>query len=245
MLIIPGITMATSVSIFSILAEKNYNFAEILANIYLTDSGFFFIQLVIQNGTLSSMFYLMRMGEFLSNKLSTFMAYHKRFFMNAGKHWIREEKDVFQYGYFYGQMMVIYSICLVFSTMVPLVTVAGVYFFASRHLIDFNSLLTVHRVEMDSSGEMVRASLIFQINTALKYSNIPIILFQLCMTCFFFVNSKYLACILGASIFIVSLVYMIASHSQYIFDIFSLSEKLQNYEHSNSRISINEISKWR
>lgn len=97
----------------------------------------------------------MRMGETMSNKFSTFMANHKRLFMNSGKHWIREEKDIFQFGFFYAQMMVMYSIVMVFSSMVPFISVAGVYFFCSRNLIDFNSLLTVHKIEIDSSGEMV------------------------------------------------------------------------------------------
>jgi hypothetical protein len=95
------------------------------------------------------------MGEIISNKFSTFIAYHKRFFMNSGKHWIREEKDIFQYGFFYAQMMVIYSIVLVFSSMIPFISISGVYFFLAKHFVDFLNILTVHKIEMDSSGELV------------------------------------------------------------------------------------------
>jgi hypothetical protein len=95
------------------------------------------------------------MGEIISNKFSTFITYHKRFFMNSGKHWIREEKDIFQYGFFYAQMMVIYAIVLVFSSMIPLISIAGVYFFLAKHFVDFLNILTVHKVEMDSSGQLV------------------------------------------------------------------------------------------
>jgi len=65
------------------------------------------------------------------------------------------------------------------------------------------------------------------------------------MSSYFFMHEKYFAAIIGAIVILLSLFYMIAVRSKYIFDIFSLNETIQNYEHTNERISINEISKWR
>ena len=115
----------------------------------------FFIHLVIQNGTLSSVFYLVRMGEIISNKFSIFFAYHKRRFLISGKSFLKLEKDIFQYGYFYAQSLAIYCIIITFSSTVAFIPLSGFYFFVARHIIDSQSLLTVHKEEMDSSGEMV------------------------------------------------------------------------------------------
>ena len=75
--------------------------------------------------------------------------------MNLGKPWQRREKDIFQYGFFYAQMITIYSIVIIFSSVVPLICFSGLFFFLARHLVDYICLLTVHREEMDSNGKQV------------------------------------------------------------------------------------------
>ena len=137
------------------IVNKNYNISEVLGSIYLSNSGYFFINIIIQHGTLSAIFYLLRIDDLLNNQFSPFFAYYKRYFQNLGKLWQRREKDIFQYGFFYAQMITIYCIVMIFSSTVPLVTFAGLFFFVCRHSVDFICLLTVHGLELDSNGEQV------------------------------------------------------------------------------------------
>jgi hypothetical protein len=141
--------------LFKIIVDKNYNISEVLGSIYLSNSGYFFINVIIQNGTLSAIFFLLRIDDLVNNQFSPFFAYYKRYFQNFGKLWHRREKDIFQFGFFYAQMITIYSIVMIFSSTVPLVSFAGLFFFVCRYPVDFISLLTVHRLEMDSNGEQV------------------------------------------------------------------------------------------
>lgn len=48
MLIIPAISFGNSDSLFKLIISKNYNPKEILSGIYYSDSGFFFVALIIQ-----------------------------------------------------------------------------------------------------------------------------------------------------------------------------------------------------
>ena len=155
MLIIPGITMTTSESLFQLLYEENLNLPEIIGKIYLYDSGSFFFNLVIQSAIFSSTFYLLRMDELSFNSFSTFVTHYKRLFVNRGKHFQRKDVDCYYLGYFYAHMLVIYSIVLVFSTTVPFISVAGLLYFYLKYIVDFVSFATVHRKEVDSDGYLV------------------------------------------------------------------------------------------
>ena len=157
MLVIPGITMATKKleSLYNIMTDKNDNFAQLLSRIYLADYGYFYIILIIQSGTLSGIFYLTRLGELIANRLSTFFVFYKRYFLNIGNPWQRRDKDIFQFGFFFANMISIYTIIVIFSTTVPFICFAGLYYFIIKHIIDMICLLTINREEMDSSGEQV------------------------------------------------------------------------------------------
>ena len=67
---------------------------------------------------------------------------------------------VFLYGYYYAQHLIILSVVIVFSTTVPMISIAGFVFFGLRHLIDSFNLLTVNRKEIDSSSNMFRKVLL-------------------------------------------------------------------------------------
>lgn len=155
MLVIPGITMATQ-NLYRFLAEKkNYSIPELFGKIYLADYGYFYVILIIQSGTLSGIFYLTRVGELITNKFSSFFAFYKRYFLNIGNPWQRRDKDIFQYGFFYANMITIYTIVVIFSSTVPFICFAGLYYFVIKHVIDMICLLTINREEMDSTGEQV------------------------------------------------------------------------------------------
>jgi hypothetical protein len=158
MLIIPGITMATKKleSIYILMTDKNISLTELFSKIYLADYGYFFVIMIIQSGTLSGVFYLTRLGDLISHRFSSFFAFYKRYFLNIGNPWQRRDKDIFQYGFFYANMITIYTISVIFSSTIPFICYAGLYYFIIKHIIDMICLLMVNREEMDSSGEQVK-----------------------------------------------------------------------------------------
>jgi hypothetical protein len=52
-------------------------------------------------------------------------------------------------------MMTVFAISLIFSSTVPLVTLAACLFLGLRHVVDCLQLLTFFRREIDSSGKMI------------------------------------------------------------------------------------------
>lgn len=157
MLVIPGITMATKKleSLYNLVTDNNNSISDLLSTIYLADYGYFYVVILIQSGTLSGIFYLTRLGELIGNRLSSFFAFYKRYFLNIGNPWQRRDKDIFQYGFFFANMLSIYTIIVIFSSTVPFICFAGLYYFIIKHIIDMICLLTINREEMDSSGEQV------------------------------------------------------------------------------------------
>jgi len=179
----------------------------------------------------------MRLDEIIFNSFSPFVAYYKRYFINNGKPWHRKEVDVFQFGYFYAIILTIYTIFLVFSTTIPFICPTALYFFVLKHISDGICLLTVHRQEIDSSGNII--------NKILNYSWIPVVIYNSAMISFFLVNSKYVPAIITSVLLITSILYSYFFHSKYIFDIYALHDKLKDYEHSKEKISNREINLWR
>jgi hypothetical protein len=86
----------------------------------------------------------------MMNYLSPWLVDYRRKYMNDSQHWRRKPEYVFQYGYFYSQMMTIFTISMLFSSTAPLVTFVGCVFFLIRNGVDSYTLLTVHRKEIES-----------------------------------------------------------------------------------------------
>jgi hypothetical protein len=194
--------------------------------------------LVIQNATLFSVYYLLRLSEIFTNSFSPFVAYYKRYFSNIGKYWHRRAMDIFQYGYFYAIYLTIYSVGLIFSSTVPFICLATLYFLYSRHVVDFINLLTVHGSETESAGNLI--------NNVLKYNILPILLYHISMTSFFLVKGKFIPAIVVIVIMVLSIVFWVFKfNTKYIIDTYSLHESLKVYEHQGQSISENELNKWR
>lgn len=236
-LVIPGITLTTADSLFSVVYNKIYDIPELLSKIYLSNSGYFFVTLIIQNATISSVFYLLRLDEIFSNSCSSFVAFFKRYFINSGKQWHRSEADVFQFGYFYAQFLTFYTIALVFSSTVPFICSATFLFMGLRHMVDSVGLLSVHRNEIESSGTLI--------NDILNFAFIPVLLYHFCMMSFFLVKAKYTAMIITAVVCLLSILYTFFFNSKYLFDFYSLHEQLKVYEHPDDVVSFEEVNKWR
>jgi hypothetical protein len=62
------------------------------------------------------------------------------------------------YGYHYAAMLTIFGICIFFSNTVPLVSLASAFYVGLKHLVDGLNLITVHRKEIDSQGQLIDAT---------------------------------------------------------------------------------------
>jgi len=67
MLLVPAISIRSAESMINVFAEKNFNPKELLSDLYYSDSGFFFVTLIIQTACLSSAFYVLWGGDLMGN----------------------------------------------------------------------------------------------------------------------------------------------------------------------------------
>ena len=169
-LIIPSLTLSYE-SLYDIIKTNYKNILHLLSQFSsVFDNSYFFIALIIQNGTVSFVYYFLRLDELMFNAFSTQVSFYKRHFINTGHAWHRNEEDCFYFGYFGAQYLVFYAICIVFANFNPILPLAGIYLFMIRHFGDFTSLLTVHLNEIDSNGKFI--------NKLVNYAIVPILLFQ-------------------------------------------------------------------
>lgn len=154
MLLIPAVSFGRADSLFKLVIDKNYDPRKILGEIYYSDSGFFYVALIIQQGCLSASFYVLRLNDLISSYFSPWLADYKRKYMSDSMPWRRPAHQTFQYGYFYAQMMTIFAIILVYSSTVPIITLVGALYLFLKHGVDSFNLLTMHRKELESKSEM-------------------------------------------------------------------------------------------
>lgn len=169
MLVIPGVTLAAAESLVQILGASEFMLANVLAKLHLADSGALFVNLLLQKSCYSNMFYLLRGGEVGAAYGSSWLAYYIREDLNRHDKWRRVEFMVFQYGYFYAVMITGFAIVMTFCSTIPLVIPAGLFFFSIKHVVDGLNLLTVHKHEMDSRGNMLRYVCIYSLVCVLLY----------------------------------------------------------------------------
>ena len=136
------------------------DFAELLGKKYLTDFGYEKLILIVSYGLFIGIFELNKITEVIMNRFHIFFVFYKRYFLFSNEnHWRRNEKDIFEYGYYYACMITFLTVIMIFSSTVPLIIVGGLYYFIIKHLIDSINILTVYRREMDSNGDLVNSIL--------------------------------------------------------------------------------------
>ena len=248
-LLIPSLTLSYE-SLYDIIKTNYKNILHLLSQISsVFDNSYFFIALIIQNGTVSFVYYFLRLDELMFNAFSTQVSFYKRHFINTGHAWHRNEEDCFYFGYFCAQYMVFYTICIVFANFNPIIQLAGIYLFLIRHFGDFTSLLTVHLNEIDSNGKFI--------NKLINYAIVPILLFHLFMIFDCINNEKIVEASIVGFIMLISIIYSYITYdSDYMMAIYSYKKQFDNYENdnniNNSSISglnnqalpHNEIIKW-
>ena len=235
-LIIPSLTLSYE-PLYTIIKNNYKDIFHLLNKISdIYTKYYFYITLIIQNGTLSFIYYLLRLDELFFEGFSTQITFYKRHFINTGHNWHRNEADCFYYGYFYAQYMVFYTIVLVFSQN-SFVVLSGIYLFLLRHVGDFSSLLMVHLIELDSNGKLI--------NHIINYNLVPILLFHM-FSIFNVINKKSKNSVIIIIVLMISSIiyYFINYNNDYILDIYNKNKELTNYEKNNSDINRNEINKW-
>jgi hypothetical protein len=233
--IIPG--FALSYELLSSLIASQITMQDLLSKIYLSNTYYFFMTMLIQTGTFSVVYYLLRINELLVNSCSPFITFYYRHFINIDNQHHRKESTCFYYGFFYAQMMVYYTITLVFSSTMPVVVLAGIYVFMLKHISDAISMLTVHGCEMDSNGKVI--------NYIVNYGNVPLLIYHICMISLFAAKGQVVMCLCVICVFVLSVLVTWKNQSEFIFDIYALHEKLSAYDLISGTLSENEVNVWR
>lgn len=111
--------------------------------------------------------------------------------------------------------MAVFAIALLFSSTVPIVTLAGCLFMFIRHVVDCLQLLTYFRREIDSSGRLISTVT----NTAL----VLVMLYQMCMMAFFIVKKRPMEAMAICCILVVSAIFTAISYEE-IYDLSKIDE---------------------
>ena len=104
----------------------------------------------MQTAVYTSGYYLCQGSDLLFSYMSPWLANMRRKVYVDQEPWLRKEGNNFLYGYFYAQMITVFSICIFFSATIPLVTLATLFFIYLKHSVDCLNLLNVNRMEIDS-----------------------------------------------------------------------------------------------
>ena len=249
-LLIPSLTLSYE-SLYDIIKTNYKDILHLLLQVSsIFDNSYFFIALIIQNGTVSFVYYFLRLDELMFNAFSTQVSFYKRHFINTGHSWHRNEEDCFYFGYLCSQYLVFYTICLVFANFNPILPLVGIYFFMIRHFGDFASLLTVHLNEIDSNGKFI--------NKLVNYSIVPILIFHIFMIFDCINHDKFTEAIIISFIMITSISYFYFTYdADYMMAIYSYNKQFDNYQsdinlhklsssgfNPQAPVSHNELIKW-
>jgi len=131
-------------------------------------------------------------------------------------------------------MMTVFAIAIVFSSTVPVVTLAAALFFGLRHYVDCFQLLTYFRKEIDSSGKLISQVT----NTALLF----VIMYQLCMMAFFTIKKREAEAAVICMILVISVIFTVVSYEE-VYDLSKIDREIEG----NQEAVFNEdaFNKWK
>lgn len=177
--------------IYKILKSKTYS-KEYIKEFNMLDSAPFFVNLLLQYGVFSAAFYLLRVGELAMFSFSPKLVDYMRNKFNTLQSWRRTPDLTFQYGYFYCQMVVVFTIVILFSSTSPMVVLMGVFYYFMRNMVDSHSLMSINKKEIHSGVNFFQrvSSLIL----------VSLCYYQICMLLYFYFNELDLHVYLNAFI---------------------------------------------
>ena len=112
-------------------------------------------------------------------------------------------------------MMTVFAIALLFSSTVPIVTLAACLFMGLRHAIDCFQLLTFFRREVDSSGKLISTVT----NTALLF----VVLYQMCIMAFFVIKDRPMEASVTCLILVISTLVSVITYEE-VYDLSKIDE---------------------
>lgn len=167
--------------IYNILKFETYQ-KEYIKDFSMLDSTPFYANLLIQSAVFGGVFYLLRIGEVINFKLSPSFTNYIRTKFTTNQAWRRRPEYVFQYGYFYSQIVTIFTIIILFSSTAPVIALVGAFYYFVRTTIDSHLLMSVHKKEMDSGVTFYQRILSFIVFSLICY--------QMTMILHFYLNSQ-------------------------------------------------------
>ncbi|KAL4509182.1 hypothetical protein ABPG72_018113 [Tetrahymena utriculariae] len=197
--IVPAFFMASQDSLYEILMGNiKVDFRQAFDRLYTSDHGMVYSIIISQSAAVSVFVYINRIGDLVMNYFSPYLTYHKRIFQNDDESYLRTGDEVFQYGYFYSQMLMVLSIVLQFMLSSGWVLGSGYLYFFLRHCLDSYLLLTIHTREIESSGLMV--------NSTLRYAMIGVFLFQIQFLIDFYLKQDWYQMVVAGMLIVFSFI---------------------------------------
>ena len=156
--LVPALSLTGVESLFSLLSENLTVIDDLFQTFYLNDTGSAFILLLMEAGVFAFSFYLLRIGELANSNFNRKLVIEKRKSKDEVSNReviFKNERILFQFGYFYANAIVYILIILVFSTTVPAISLSGLIYFLLKISVDGLELISNHRKEMDSDGKII------------------------------------------------------------------------------------------
>ena len=133
-------------------------------------------------------------------------------------------------------MMTVFAIALLFSSTVPIVTLAACLFFGLRHIVDCFQLLTFFRREVDSSGKLISTVT----NTALLF----VIMYQMCMMAFFVIKKRPMEAMATLLILVLSTLYTVISYEE-VYDLSKIEEAVSLGSEGKMVFNEDAFQRWK
>jgi len=140
----------------------------------LFPNGSFFIQYVLQAAFLGNINDLWRGGDVLLEKMKKSHAFTGQELEKA------EEVPPFRFGYKYQYFLLLFTVTLVYSSVVPLIIPCGLTYLVIKHYVDKYNLLYLYPKTPSSTNRLTK--------TVISLTLISMALYQVAMAIYFYFN---------------------------------------------------------
>ncbi|CAK56045.1 unnamed protein product (macronuclear) [Paramecium tetraurelia] len=199
MLVIPAISFLAVHNVYQIVMQGATNMISAIQAVYFLNNGRFFIGILIQAGCVS-LITMLRLDEIFTSYISVQYTELKRKHFKIYPH-LQPLGDIFSYGYYYGLQIAVLFIVMTFSTNIPFIHLAGVFYSMCRFYVDSLNLQTVFGQEIKSNN-----TLIYRVLITSFYTIYPKLLLNLVMFVLEW-NTKYT--LLTIATFIISVILIV------------------------------------
>jgi len=115
MLIVPGVAAQAGSNLYAIIKSGISGFDEFSRKFLVITSGDFFLNLVLQSGGTGFLSGIAMIADLLGNYGSTYITINYRRMLSDSEPWRKDETEIFQYGFFYAQILTMLAITFVFA----------------------------------------------------------------------------------------------------------------------------------